>query len=147
MTLWFHIYIFFFASQPAAISVQVSIHVSLLIRGETHRHFQHYQIPTNFAQLTQQSWSNPPLTQQLIHQKCGRQGFLFLSGRRDSYTRHPMEKGKNIYIIFHKACFKYLLDFLLKPIEWQKYFQIQFAWTRSLFVCLCREVKDIQGVS
>ena len=58
----------------------------------------HYQRPTNFAQPTQQR----------IHQKCGRQGFLFLSGRRDSNTRHPMEKGKNIYITFNKVCSDFL---------------------------------------
>jgi hypothetical protein len=81
-----------FAGQPAACgSIFMSAFQSEGKCSPVSNYSGHYQRPTNFAQPTQQ-W---------IHQKCGRQGFLYLSGCRDSKTRHPMEKGKNIYLNYY----------------------------------------------
>ena len=82
---------FYFSGQPAACG---SVFISEIQSDGKHsaisNHSGHYKKPTNFAQPTQQ-WT---------HQKCARQAFLFLSGCRDSNTRHTMEKGKNTIYVF-----------------------------------------------
>ena len=86
--IWKTHFIICFAGHPAACgSIFMSAFQSEGKRSPVSNYSGHYQRPTNFAQPTQQR----------IHQKCGRQGFLCLSGRRDSNTRHPMEKGKKFY--------------------------------------------------
>lgn len=75
-------------------------------------HTSHYQRSSHFAQSTQCR----------IHQKCGRLGFLFLPGGRNSHTRDPLEEGKHMFFTPNFSGKKRVIIFKLLPL---RFFPVQ----------------------